>query len=71
MVYVFTLNDCSISWKSQLQGIIALSTTESKYIAATEAIKEAIWLQGIMLELKMLDQKVTMFSDSQSALHLC
>ncbi|KAI5658791.1 hypothetical protein M9H77_27584 [Catharanthus roseus] len=35
-----------VSWKSQLQPVVALLTTKAEYIAATEAIKEAIWLQG-------------------------
>ncbi|KAK4395819.1 Retrovirus-related Pol polyprotein from transposon TNT 1-94 [Sesamum angolense] len=40
-----------ISWKSQLQNIVALSTTEAEYIATTEAFKEAIWLKGILTEI--------------------
>ncbi|KAL0435944.1 UNVERIFIED_CONTAM: Retrovirus-related Pol polyprotein from transposon TNT 1-94 [Sesamum radiatum] len=43
--YVFTLCGACISWKSQLQNIVALSTTEAEYIATTEAFKEAIWLE--------------------------
>ncbi|KAI5678672.1 hypothetical protein M9H77_09622 [Catharanthus roseus] len=35
-----------ILWKSQLQPVVALLTTEAEYIAATEGIKEDIWLQG-------------------------
>ena len=54
--YFFTFNGCSISWKSQLQPIVALSTTEAEYIAATESIKEAIWLQGLLTELKLQDE---------------
>ncbi|KAL0310870.1 UNVERIFIED_CONTAM: Retrovirus-related Pol polyprotein from transposon TNT 1-94 [Sesamum angustifolium] len=38
-----------LSWKSQLQNIVALSTTEAEYIATTEAFKEAIWLKGNIL----------------------
>ncbi|KAL0427614.1 UNVERIFIED_CONTAM: Retrovirus-related Pol polyprotein from transposon TNT 1-94 [Sesamum latifolium] len=40
--YVFTLCGVCISWKSQLQNIVALSTTEAECIAITEALKEAI-----------------------------
>ncbi|KAK3001855.1 hypothetical protein RJ639_020260 [Escallonia herrerae] len=35
-------------WKATLQTIIALSTTEVEYIATTEAVKEAIWLKGLV-----------------------
>ncbi|KAL0427170.1 UNVERIFIED_CONTAM: Retrovirus-related Pol polyprotein from transposon TNT 1-94 [Sesamum latifolium] len=37
--YVFTLCGACISWKSQLQNIVAISTTEAEYIATTEALK--------------------------------
>ncbi|XP_047319679.1 secreted RxLR effector protein 161-like [Impatiens glandulifera] len=40
--YVFTLCGSCISWKSQLQPIVALSTTKSEYVAATETFKETI-----------------------------
>ena len=69
--YVFTLCESCISWKSQLQHIVALSTTESEYIAATEAIKEALWFKGLLSELCVLNDNVTVYSDSQSAIHLC
>ncbi|KAL9148736.1 hypothetical protein ABFS82_12G062000 [Erythranthe guttata] len=68
--YVFTLCGSCISWKSQLQNIVALSTTEAEYIAATEAIKEAIWLKGILREIGFLKKDVTVFSDSQSGIQL-
>ncbi|KAK4386470.1 Retrovirus-related Pol polyprotein from transposon TNT 1-94 [Sesamum angolense] len=56
--YVFTLCGACISWKSQLQNIVALSTTEAKYIATTEAFKEAIWLKGMLTEIGFLNKKV-------------
>ena len=37
--YVFTLGSAVISWKSQLQDVVALSTTEAEYVAATKASK--------------------------------
>ncbi|KAL0286258.1 UNVERIFIED_CONTAM: Retrovirus-related Pol polyprotein from transposon TNT 1-94 [Sesamum angustifolium] len=69
--YIFTLCGSCITWKSQLQQIVALSTTEAEYIAATEAFKEALWLEGIVKEIGFLKQKITIFSDSQSAIQLC
>ncbi|GKD78440.1 retrovirus-related pol polyprotein from transposon TNT 1-94 [Tanacetum coccineum] len=46
--YVFTLAKAPVSWKSTLQSTTALSTTEAEYMAMTEAVKEAIWLQGLL-----------------------
>ena len=49
--YVFTLSQVSVSWRCILQFTVALSTIEAEYMALTEAIKEAIWLQGLMDDL--------------------
>nr|GEX78072.1 hypothetical protein [Tanacetum cinerariifolium] len=40
-----------VRWKSTLQSTIALSTTKADYLAMMEAVKEAIWLQGLLDEL--------------------
>ena len=69
--YFFTIAGCCVSWKSQLQSVVALSTTEAEYIAVTEAIKEAIWLQGLLSEINVFKGKSIIYTDSQSALHLC
>ncbi|KAL2241729.1 UNVERIFIED_CONTAM: Retrovirus-related Pol polyprotein from transposon TNT 1-94 [Sesamum indicum] len=69
--YVFTLCGACISWKSQLQHIVALSTTEAEYIATTEAFKEAIWLDGLIKEIGFSKEKLVVFSDSQSSIQLC
>ena len=37
--YVYTLEGTAVSWGSQLQKIVALSTTEAEYVAITEASK--------------------------------
>ena len=37
--FVFTLGGTAISWASNLQKIVTLSTTEAEYVAATEAGK--------------------------------
>ena len=42
--YVFNLFGDAVSWMSKKQSIVALSTTEAEYMAATHASKEAFWL---------------------------
>lgn len=37
--YMFMLNGCLINWKATLQYVVALSTTEAEYTAATELLK--------------------------------
>lgn len=47
--YVFTVLGIPISWKATLQHVIALSTIESKYIALTKVINEALWMEILHL----------------------
>ncbi|KAH9670424.1 hypothetical protein KPL70_016984 [Citrus sinensis] len=68
--YVFTLAGAAISWVSKLQIVVALSTTEAEYMATTQACKEAIWIQRLLEELGHKQQKIPVFCDGQSALHI-
>jgi hypothetical protein len=54
----------------KLQKVVALSTTEAEYVAATEASKEMIWLQRFMEELGKKQENSRLYCDSQSAIHL-
>ena len=40
----FIIDGGAVSWYSKCQEIVLLSTTESKYVLATHAAKEALWL---------------------------
>lgn len=48
--YNFILGCATISWKSQKQPIVVLSSTEAEYMALTEAAKEASYLRGVLIE---------------------
>lgn len=69
--YIFRFSGAAISWRSTLQSTVALSTTEAEYMAATEAVKEAIWLRNLVTELGVQQEpNSVVFCDNQSALHL-
>lgn len=68
--YVFTLAGGPICWKSSVQSIVAMSTTEAEYMAVAEAAKEALWLTGLVKELGVEQGGVQLHCDSQSAIYL-
>ena len=54
--YIFHLGSGAISWASQKQPIVTLSTREVEYIAATSTACQAVWIRRIMTDL-MQDQE--------------
>nr|GEV49951.1 hypothetical protein [Tanacetum cinerariifolium] len=78
--YGFMILGCAGSLKANLQHMEALSTTKAgymtfteawkKYMALTEAVKEAIWLRGLLEELGVELNRVTVNCDNQGAIHL-
>ena len=69
--YVFMLGSGIISWSSEKQKSVSMSTTESEYIAASQSVKELIWLIRLLNDLvpKVLDVPV-LHVDNQSAIKL-
>ena len=39
-------------------------------MAVTEGVKEAIWLKGLLEEISTCDDPISVYCDSQSAIHL-
>jgi len=68
--YFFTMESEAVSWGSRLQKIVALSTREVEYVAATETCKELIWLIDFMKELDKEKVTPSLHSDSQSVIDL-
>ena len=68
--YVFSLFGGAVSWMSKRQSVVALSTTEAEYIAATHASKEAVWLQRLCSSMGLVQQAIRIDCDSQSAIFL-
>jgi hypothetical protein len=67
---VFIIAGRAVSWVSKLRTVVALSTTEAEYMVATQACKEAIWMKKLMEELGHKQEKIPLYCDSQSVLHI-
>jgi len=67
---VFTVAECIISWKAELQDIVALSTTEEEYMTAVEASKETLWFRRLVETFGIIHDSIWVHYDSQSAILL-
>ncbi|KAG6479847.1 hypothetical protein ZIOFF_063322 [Zingiber officinale] len=67
----FYFNESLVSWNSQKQKTVALSSCEAEFMAATIAACHALWLRSLTSELTGEKPKpVTLFVDNKSAIAL-
>eukprot|EP00253_Pinus_taeda_P028322 PITA_28322 len=69
--YVFHMGSGAISWAFEKQSIVALSTAEAEYVAATTATCQAVWMRRMLRSLGQEQAKATVFfCDNSSAIAL-
>uniref|UniRef100_A0A1Y1MYL6 Retrovirus-related Pol polyprotein from transposon TNT 1-94 n=1 Tax=Photinus pyralis TaxID=7054 RepID=A0A1Y1MYL6_PHOPY len=70
--YISMLHGGAITWSSQRQQTVSLSTTEAEYVAAANASKELMWLRSFLREIHedVVDDATKLFVDNQSAVRL-
>jgi hypothetical protein len=60
-----------VSWKSERQHIVALSSTEAEYVSASECLKSIIWCRSILSELSFAQASSSvLYQDNQSTIAL-
>ena len=69
--YIFFYGGAPISWSSTKEPVVALSSCEAEYIAASEAACQAVWLDALIKELQLEKSgKVKLLVDNKSAIDL-
>ena len=69
--YILKIGNSPVIWNSCKQKTVALSTTESEYVAASYTVQEIIWLHRLLQNLITdYDNTPTLFVDNQSAIKL-
>lgn len=67
--YAFMLANGAVTWKSEQQSHVTLSTAESEYVALCEGVKEAIWLHNLLEEIGYgQSNKIEMLCDNLSTI---
>ncbi|GJZ75140.1 ribonuclease H-like domain, reverse transcriptase, RNA-dependent DNA polymerase [Tanacetum coccineum] len=68
---IFYYGESPISWSTQKQATVALSSCESEFIAATAAATQALWLKRLLSKIThSQEEKVTIMVDNKSAIAL-
>lgn len=69
--FVVNMTGAAINWKSHRQDIVALSSTEAEYIALSSCVKDVLWIQQILNEIKENFIECTViYGDNTSALKI-
>eukprot|EP00253_Pinus_taeda_P020819 PITA_20819 len=69
--YVFHSGSGAISWASNKQPIVSLSTVEAEYVTETTTVSQTVWMRRVLRDLRH-DQKgtTTIFCDNTSTIAL-
>ena len=69
--FCFNFGSGMFSWSSKKQDVVAQSTAEAEYVAATAAVNQAIWIRKILADLHMKQNEPTqIYVDNQAAISI-
>ena len=59
-----------MSWFSKKQNCVALSTTESEYVAAGNCVAQILWIKQQLLDFETVLSKIPILCDNTSAINI-
>lgn len=66
---LFLMSSGPISWYSNKQPIVTLSTAEAEYVASSTATQEAVWIRKLLADLHISQKQATkIMEDNQGAI---
>ena len=69
--HVFRIGECTVSWRSKKQSVVALSSTEAEYVALCEAAQETTWLRNLLFDIGFQQtEPTTVYEDNQGSICL-
>ena len=69
--YLVCIFGCPVMWCTKLTTMVCLSTAESEYIAATQAVKSAIWLTNMLAEFQNTrPHPIDVYEDNQACIRM-
>ncbi len=64
--FVFLINNTPISWMFCKQTCVSTSTTEAEYVALCSAVKEAVWMRQLLLDIGYPQNRPTLISEDNN-----
>lgn len=67
--YLLTMSGGPVSWMSRRQNVVALSTTEAEYMAASDAARHVSWLKTFLFDVYFqITTSIAFYIDNTSAI---
>ena len=60
----------AVTWSSKKQYVVALLSTEAKYLVQTHAVKEAMYLHAFVQEIRGLEKPIAINCNNQGVIAL-
>lgn len=64
----FKIHGGTVSWSSRKQDCVSLSSKEAEYVSLSEACQELIWLQNLLKDFCVANEKNVMYEDNQGCI---
>ena len=63
------MSGTAVSWRTNKQTYVALSTAEAEYMALASAAQEAVWMRQLSLDMQLdISEPTIIFEDNQAAI---